>query len=92
MPGMEVGQSGDRGMPHLRLTGPATSDSPMHETRYLNKLHGRAVIIGLNPAGDGQPPLRIPAREWTNFHWPGTHNRPLPCHGVLRNVALGVLR
>jgi hypothetical protein len=47
---------------------------PMHETQHLNKLHGRAVIIGLNPAGDGQPPLRIPGHEWTNFHWPGKHN------------------
>ena len=47
---------------------------PMHETQHFNKLHGRAVIIGLNPAGDGQPPLRIPSHEWTNFHWPGKHN------------------
>ena len=47
---------------------------PMHETQHLNKLHGREVIIGLNPAGDGQPPWRIPGREWTNFHWPGKHN------------------
>jgi hypothetical protein len=48
---------------------------PMHETQHHNKLHGRAVIIGLNPAGDGQqPPLRIPGHEWTNFHCPGKHN------------------
>lgn len=47
---------------------------PLHATQHLDRLHGRAVIIGLNPAGDGQPPVRIPGGEWANFHTPGKHN------------------
>jgi hypothetical protein len=40
---------------------------PMHETQHLNKLHGRAVIIALNPAGDGQPRCAYPATNGPTF-------------------------